>query len=146
MIVHNVPQVLFSFHKSIRLNDRKRLTQFLISLFKENNLELDRLHYVFCDDDEILTVNQTYLRHDYYTDIITFDMRERSGDPMTADIFISIDTVRSNALLLGESVNRELHRVIFHGALHLCGYNDKTKSEQVLMRGKEDEYLSRYGL
>lgn len=145
MTVKNAPRVLFSFHKNIRLDDRKRLKNFLVSLFRENKQELDRLHYVFCDDEEILVINRTYLEHDYYTDIITFDMRERINEPMSADVFISTDTVRSNALSLGESLSRELHRVIFHGALHLCGFNDKTKAEQQLMRRKEDEYLVKYG-
>ena len=143
--MEHLPEISFSFHKKVTLKDRNRLRQFLTSLFRENNQALDMLHYVFCDDPEILAVNRQYLQHDYYTDIITFDLREKSSEPMVADIFISVDTVRSNAALLKAPFLKELHRVIFHGALHLCGYNDKTEREAVLMRQKEDECLYRYG-
>lgn len=141
----HLPEITFSFHKKVTLKDRNRLKQFLAFIFKENNQALDMLHYVFCDDQEILEINRQYLDHDYYTDIITFDLREKPSEAMVADIFISIDTVRSNAALLDVPVSKELHRVIFHGALHLCGYNDKTEGEQDLMRAKEDECLQRYG-
>lgn len=142
----HLPPVIFSFHKKVTLRERKRLKHFLAILFKENKQELDRLHYIFCDDEEILGINRQYLKHDYYTDIITFDVREKPSEPMVADIFISVDTVRSNALVQKEPFNRELHRVIFHGALHLCGYNDKTPREQAVMRNMEDQCLLRYGL
>ncbi|WP_223709422.1 rRNA maturation RNase YbeY [Niabella beijingensis] len=140
-----ISQVTFSFQKAATLKERKRLKQFISLIFKENKQELDMLQYIFCGDDEILRVNRQYLEHDYYTDIITFDLREKLAEPMMADIFISVDTVRSNARLLNEPFFRELHRVIFHGALHLCGFNDKTAEEQQVMRRKEDEYLIRYG-
>ncbi|WP_300602014.1 rRNA maturation RNase YbeY [Niabella sp.] len=140
-----LPQITFSFQKKITLKDRIRLKQFLTTLFKENNQALDMLHYVFCSDEEILDINRQYLDHDYYTDIITFDLREKPSEAMVADIFISVDTVQSNASLLNIPVAKELHRVIFHGALHLCGYNDKTEKEQALMREKEDECLQKYG-
>ncbi|MCF3110594.1 rRNA maturation RNase YbeY [Niabella sp. CC-SYL272] len=141
----HLPQITFSFRKNISLKDRNRLKHSLAILFRENNRELDMLHYVFCGDEEILEINRQYLKHDYYTDIITFDLREKPSEPMVADIFISVDTVRSNARGLNLSISKELHRVIFHGALHLCGYNDKTEAEQKLMRTKEDECLQRYG-
>lgn len=144
--MEHLPEITFSFHKKVTLKSRNHLKQFLISLFKENNQQLDMLHYVFCDDREILEINRQYLQHDYYTDIITFDLREKSSEPMTADIFVSVDTVRSNAAMLNVSFLKELHRVIFHGALHLCGYNDKTEEEAILMRKKEDEYLQKYNL
>ncbi|MBZ4189298.1 rRNA maturation RNase YbeY [Niabella sp. 3A5MI-3] len=145
MIMKQISQVTFSFQKAATLKERKRLKQFISLIFKENKQELDMLQYIFCGDDEILRVNRQYLEHDYYTDIITFDLREKLAEPMMADIFISVDTVRSNARLLNEPFFRELHRVIFHGALHLCGFNDKTAEEQQVMRRKEDEYLIRYG-
>lgn len=145
MSVKYLPEITFSFHKKIALKDRNHLKEFLTLLFKENNQALDMLHYVFCDDQEILEINRQYLEHDYYTDIITFDLREKPSEPMIADIFISVDTVRSNAALLNVPILKELHRVIFHGALHLCGYNDKTETEEELMRKKEDEYLFKYG-
>lgn len=101
------------------------------------------LSYVFCTDEYLLTINRDFLQHDYYTDIITFELSE-PGQPVMGEIYISIDRVRDNAKIHQESFQRELHRVIFHGALHLCGYRDKTKKEQEEMRRKENEYLKRY--
>lgn len=95
--------------------------------------------YVFCDDEEILKVNRQYLKHDYYTDIITFDYCE--GDLLSGDLFISLDTVRSNAELFGKTYEDELHRVIIHGILHLVGINDKGPGEREIMEAAEDKAL-----
>lgn len=97
--------------------------------------------YVFCSDEEILAVNRQYLGHDYYTDIITFD--DTHGRRIQGDIFISLDTVRSNAQQLGQPFERELRRVIIHGILHLCGINDKGPGERAIMERHEDEALRR---
>lgn len=97
--------------------------------------------YVFCDDEKILEVNRQYLGHDYYTDIITFDYCE--GDVIHGDLFISLDTVRSNAELFGKEFNQELLRVMIHGVLHLCGVNDKGPGEREIMAAAEDLALSR---
>lgn len=96
--------------------------------------------YLFCDDNKILEVNREYLRHDYYTDIITFDYSD--GDTISGDIVISLDTVRSNAELFGRPYDEELHRVIVHGILHLCGLNDKGPGERELMEAAENKALS----
>lgn len=96
--------------------------------------------YVFCDDEEILRVNKQYLGHDYYTDIITFDYTE--GDTISGDLFISLDTVRTNAEQFGKTYDDELHRVIIHGILHLCGINDKGPGEREMMEAAEDKALS----
>lgn len=96
--------------------------------------------YIFCDDAKILEINQTYLHHDFYTDIITFDYSE--GDRISGDIFISIDTVRSNAEKYGTNFDDELHRVIIHGILHLCGLKDKSEADSKKMREAEDKALS----
>lgn len=96
--------------------------------------------YVFCDDEEILRVNRQYLEHDYYTDIITFDYSE--DDVIAGDLFISLDTVRSNAEKFGKDYEEELHRVIIHGILHLCGINDKGPGEREIMEAAEDEALT----
>lgn len=96
--------------------------------------------YVFCDDEEILRVNRQYLEHDYYTDIITFDYTE--GDVIAGDLFISLDTVRSNAGKFGRDYDEELHRVIIHGILHLCGINDKGPGEREIMEAAENEALA----
>ena len=96
--------------------------------------------YFFCDDEKILEVNRQYLQHDYYTDIITFDYCE--GNRLSGDLFISLDTVRSNSQLLGTDYNTELHRVIIHGVLHLCGINDKGPGEREIMEAAENRALS----
>lgn len=101
------------------------------------------LQYIFCSDDYLLQINRQFLHHDYYTDIITFDLTEESY-PINAEIYISVDRVRDNAREFGNSLRRELHRVIFHGALHLCGYKDKNPREQELMRQMEEKYLKLY--
>ena len=99
--------------------------------------------YLFCDDEKILEVNREYLSHDYYTDIITFDYTE--GDVINGDLVISLDTVRSNAVLFGKAYDDELLRVIIHGILHLCGINDKGPGERELMEAAENKALAMYG-
>ena len=101
---------------------------------------LGDLSIIFCSDPYILDINQRYLQHDYFTDIITFDYCE--GKVLSGDLFISIDTVRENAAEYGASFEEELNRVMVHGLLHLIGYDDHTPAEQQEMRGKEDYYLS----
>ena len=96
--------------------------------------------YIFCDDPKILEVNNEYLGHDYFTDIITFDYCE--GDVLNGDIFISLDTVASNAEEFGVSFDNELHRVLIHGILHLCGQNDQTPELRAEMIAKENDALS----
>ena len=96
--------------------------------------------YLFCDDEYILSVNRQYLGHDYYTDIITFDYCE--GDVLNGDLVISLDTVRTNADLFGKPYEEELHRVIIHGILHLCGLNDKGPGEREQMEAAENRALS----
>ena len=96
--------------------------------------------YLFCDDNKILEVNREYLGHDYYTDIITFDYCE--DDTLNGDLVISLDTVRTNAEMLGKDYDEELHRVIIHGILHLCGQNDKGPGEREQMEAAEDRALA----
>ena len=95
--------------------------------------------YIFCSDEKILEVNKAYFQHDYYTDVITFDYTE--GDKISGDIFISVDTVRSNAEQFGTDYDEELHRIIIHGVLHLCGINDKGPGEREMMTRHENEAL-----
>ena len=95
--------------------------------------------YIFCSDESILNINKEYLQHDYYTDIITFDYT--SENRISGDIFISLDTVLSNAEKFNVSYEDELHRVIIHGILHLCEVNDKTPEEREMMKKHEDEAL-----
>ena len=101
------------------------------------------LNYIFCSDSYLLEMNKQYLGHDYFTDIITFDNREDPGSrKVDGDIFISIDTVRANGEEYGEGFDRELHRVIAHGLLHLTGYDDGTEAEQKQMREAENAALA----
>ncbi|MDR1197904.1 MAG: rRNA maturation RNase YbeY [Prevotellaceae bacterium] len=94
---------------------------------------------IFCSDEEILRINQSYLNHDYYTDIITFDYSE--NDILSGDLFISLDTVRSNSEKFNTDYSEELHRVIIHGVLHLCGFKDKSPEDEKIMREKENKAL-----
>lgn len=98
------------------------------------------ISYLFCDDEKILETNRQFLQHDYYTDIITFDNTE--GDKISGDLIISLDTVRSNAEQFDQDYNKELHRVIIHGILHLCGINDKGPGEREIMEQNENEALA----
>lgn len=102
--------------------------------------KVGEIGYLFCDDAKILEVNNEYLGHDYYTDIITFDYCE--GNILNGDIVISLDTVRSNAEKFGKNYDEELHRVIIHGILHLCGINDKGPGEREKMEQAENTALN----
>ena len=104
------------------------------------NRKVGEVGYLFCDDEKILEVNREYLGHDYYTDIITFDYCE--GDTLNGDLVISLDTVKSNALLFNKPFEEELNRVIIHGILHLCGINDKGPGEREIMEAAENKALS----
>jgi probable rRNA maturation factor len=136
------------FHElvPVRLKDKKRLKAFLFLLFKREGKLLDGMNIVFCSDEYLLDINKQHLQHDFYTDIITFDLSERKNSPVVAELYISIDRVMDNASLLKTKFSNELHRVIFHGALHLCGFGDKSKKDIALMRLKEEEYLNLYFL
>ena len=136
-------RVFFFFeHKKFSLEKRTVLKDFIESLFKREKKKLSSINYVFCSDKKLLEINRQFLNHDFYTDIITFDLSESNSTQ--AEIYISIDRVRDNAKTLGSSFKSEIHRVIFHGALHLCGYKDKTQAELLKMRHKEAFYLSKY--
>lgn len=102
--------------------------------------KVGEIAYIFCSDERILEVNQTYLQHDYYTDIITFDYTE--GTKIAGDLFISLDTVASNAELFQTTYEKELYRVIIHGILHLCGINDKGPGEREIMEAAENNAIS----
>ncbi len=112
-------------------------------LFIKERVVLDSLSYVFCSDEYLLKINREFLNHDFYTDIITFDLSEKQVG-VIGEIYISLDRVKENAAGLGISFSEELLRVLFHGALHLCGYRDKKKAEIMEMRKKEEQYLRLY--
>lgn len=116
------------------------LTQWLDKVTQLENKKLGELTFIFTSDDYLLKVNQQYLEHDYYTDIITFDYCE--DDYVIGDLFISIDRVKDNAQTNNTTFQNELNRVIVHGVLHLCGYKDKSEIDEQLMRQKENQMLA----
>ncbi|MDE6453858.1 MAG: rRNA maturation RNase YbeY [Muribaculaceae bacterium] len=120
--------------------DTRRLEQWIEQVVASHNRFLGPVSYIFCDDERILEVNRQFLNHDYYTDIITFDYSR--GRVVSGDLFISLDTVRSNAALVGATYDRELRRVIIHGILHLCGINDKGPGEREIMEKHENAALA----
>lgn len=120
--------------------DEQRLALWLQNVAEAHNRILDGLGYIFCDDETILDVNRQFLNHDYYTDIITFDYCR--GRMVRGDMYISLDTVATNAEAVGESYHRELLRVIVHGVLHLCGINDKGPGEREIMEAHENDALA----
>jgi rRNA maturation RNase YbeY len=126
---------------SVRFYKKKKTKDFIERIFIEEGKQLEKLRYIFCSDNYLLNINNTFLKHDYFTDIITFDLSEGFVE-IVGEVYISIHRVRDNARSLRTNVTNELLRVLFHGALHLCGYKDKKKSEITIMREKEDYYLS----
>jgi rRNA maturation RNase YbeY len=125
------------------LRDRNRLKGFLSSLFTLEKQKLDYLNIIFCTDQQLLKINKEYLKHNYYTDIITFHYAP-AGKPVQAELYISIDRVKENASKLEVPIKTELHRVIFHGCLHLCGYGYKSSQQIRMIREREDHYLRLY--
>ena len=112
------------------------------NLIISENKKPGEINYIFCDDDYLLKVNQDYLDHDYYTDIITFDYVK--GKTISGDIFVSLPRILDNASTLSQNFESEFNRVLAHGILHLCGYKDKTEEEQTQMRAKEDFYINQF--
>lgn len=127
---------------SYKLKNKALVRQWIKDTIGAEGFKLKELNYIFCSDAYLLTLNQQYLDHDTYTDIITFDNSEVEGD-IVGDIFISIERIRENAIKFGHSETDELHRVIIHGALHLVGYTDKSVVTKKKMTQKEDEYLAK---
>lgn len=138
-----MPVRFFYLTDSFSLNKRSSLKTFIESIFKVERQPFADLNIIFCTDDYLLGVNKRFLNHDFYTDIVTFNLAGNK-QPVNGEIYISIDRVKDNANKLHVSFKSEIHRVIFHGVLHLCGYLDKTKSQIKLMREMEDKYLSGY--
>ncbi len=126
---------------SFKLKNKIQVKQWIKSTIVAEGYKLDELNYIFCSDAYLLTINQQYLDHDTYTDIVTFDNSETEGR-ITGDIFISIDRIRENAAKFSVPEADELHRVIIHGALHLLGYKDKKPADKKNMTLKEDFYLN----
>lgn len=123
--------------------DFEKIARWIVEVAKSHNKIVGPLTYIFCNDEKIIEVNRQFLQHDYYTDIITFDYSR--GKLISGDMFISLDTVASNSELVGATYKTELHRVIIHGVLHLCGINDKGEGDREIMEGFENEALAILG-
>jgi probable rRNA maturation factor len=127
------------------LKNKRKLSAFLDKLMQKHKKEVKKtqISYIFCNDDYLLQMNKEYLDHDTLTDIITFDLSD-AKDQLIGEIYISVERVKENAEKFGVSYSDELHRVIFHGALHLCGFKDKKEADQKVMRENENECLEKY--
>ena len=123
--------------------NRNDLKSFLKKVLKKEGRKIERVDFIFCTDQFLLDLNRQHLNHNTYTDIITFDL-SLPGQKAIAEIYISVERVRENAKLFNTGFAMELHRVIIHGVLHLCGYKDKIKRDQLEMRQKENYYLKVY--
>ena len=135
-----------SFNKAdaaATLTNRVALKSFIEKRIKKEGLSIDSLNYVFCSDKYLLAINKEYLEHNYYTDIISFDLSEEPGK-LIGEVYISVDRVKDNAKTHGVTLKEELLRVIFHGALHFCGYKDKKPADAKKMRQMEDLWLNAY--
>lgn len=130
----------YYYDSNPNLRNRNKLKLFIFKLFKKERTDIVKINYIFCSDRYLLSLNRKFLKHNYYTDVITFDM-SAFKNKIEAEIYISIDRVKENARLNQNSFEHEIHRVMFHGALHLCGYNDKTKGEIAKMRRRENMCL-----
>ena len=128
---------------ALTLKSKTELKAFIETLFKKEKTPLATINYIFCSDKYLLSINQQFLNHDTFTDIITFGLHDK-GTPVVAEVYISTERVKENAATHGVTYTNEMLRVLFHGALHLCGYKDKSKADILTMRSKEDVYLKRY--
>jgi rRNA maturation RNase YbeY len=143
--ISTMPARFYEQEVRSKLRDKRKLSAFLDALANKHLKKLSsvQLTYIFCSDEHLLQMNQQFLKHNTFTDIITFDLSE-AKDELIGEIYISIDRVADNAAKFNTTYNEELHRVIFHGALHLCGFKDKTEADQKVMRRNENLCLKNY--
>lgn len=133
--------VYFHYHHyTLSLTNKKAIRSFINNIFLHEKKRLGRLDYIFCGDNYLLEINKKYLKHNYYTDTITFNLSENSNI-IKGEIYISIERIKENAEKYNSTFKEEALRVIFHGALHLCGYRDKNNAEIKAMRSAEKKYL-----
>lgn len=130
------------FYENLPKSVNTDYTAWLEDIILSEGKKLGEINYIFCDDEYLLKVNQDYLQHDYYTDIITFDYVK--GKTISGEIFVSLQRILDNASTLSKEYEEELRRVLAHGILHLSGYKDKAEEEEQLMRSKEDFYLNKF--
>ena len=122
-----------------RVRESRKIKSVIKKIISDTERKEGKIRFIFTSDEKILDINREFLRHNYFTDIITFDYDE--GNTVSGEIYISIDTVRENSEIYRKRFNDEIHRVIFHGILHLCGFKDKSEPEQKKMRYMEEKYL-----
>lgn len=134
--------ISFHYETDFELFSEKSYKYWVSKVVASESKELGEINYIFCDDSYLLKINQDYLNHDTYTDIISFDYSE--GNIISGDIFISVERVKDNAQDFGVSFEEELKRVMAHGVLHYCGYKDKTEADEKLMRQKENEKIKMF--
>ncbi|MBK6347038.1 MAG: rRNA maturation RNase YbeY [Bacteroidales bacterium] len=130
----------FTENSGFRPKNVKKIREWLLAVIHAEGKSVGEISFIFCDDNYLHEMNLKYLSHDTLTDVITFDYSE--GSILSGDVFISIERVRENAVNFMKPLNDEIHRVMVHGVLHLCGYKDKTKKDSAIMRGKEETYLA----
>lgn len=140
-----MPSIFYENGVKSGLKNKRKLSVFIDGLISRYRKEVQSadLTYIFCADDFLLEMNNSFLDHDTYTDIITFDLSE-SRKAMEGEIYISVERVKENAKIYKTTYQEELHRVIFHGVLHLCGFKDKKEKDQKVMRENEDYCLAQY--
>lgn len=126
---------------SFKLSSPRKISSWIKETIASENKELGELNFIFCSDEYLRIINDQYLNHNFFTDIVTFDNSDQKGI-IEGDIFISIDRVKENAASFQSGFTQELNRVIIHGVLHLVGYSDKSARQKTVMRRKEDAYLS----
>ncbi len=132
--------VQFFFEDTKRFATKKyRISEILSEVVLKEGKQLGQINYILCSDEYLLKINQEYLKHDYYTDVISFDYSE--DDVITGDIYISVDRIKENAMKFNVTFDNEFCRVLLHGILHFIGFDDKSEQEERIMREKENEYL-----
>lgn len=134
--------ISFNYETNFSLDNEEEYTSWISQIIKSEDKELGEITYIFCDDEYLYNINMQYLNHDTLTDIISFDYTE--GIVISGDIFISIERVIDNATDFNTNFLSELKRVMAHGVLHYCGYKDKTKEDERLMRKKEEEKINMF--
>jgi probable rRNA maturation factor len=134
----------FQYQTAFKLKEIRRIKKLINTISEEEAKVIESLSIVFTTDDYLLELNQKYLSHNYYTDIITFDYGSTSSVRLNGELYISIDRARDNAKEFKDSVQNELRRLIIHGILHLVGYQDKTAEEKSIMTNKENYFLSKF--
>jgi len=134
-----------SADKSVNAKNRSSIKKLIIQLFHHEKVFLNRIDYIFCSDDYLLEINQQFLRHETYTDVITFPL-SKPDEPVYAEVYMSVDRIKENAKAFKVPYQNELLRVMIHGALHLCGYTDHTDAQKQTIHSKEDYYLNKFAV